>query len=121
MKEQELNKKIVDIINQWHMFQRQDSHGNTIWLENDAEKLAKSLVSAGIGDISEWKYRVEFTEKALDMATELAYEYRTEADTLSCSSCPMFHIFDSCKERGLYRDCAKRWKEELLRQAKEES
>ena len=59
-------------------------------------------------------------ERALDKAVELAYKLRTEADTLSCSSCPMFHIFDSCKDRGLYKDCAKRWKEELIKQSKKE-
>ena len=72
------------------------------------------------GIIQEYKHRAEVAERALDKATELAYEYRTEADTLSCSSCPMFHIFDRCKERGLYEDCSKRWKEELLQQAEKE-
>lgn len=55
--------------------------------------------------------------KKLEKATELAYTYRTQDDTLSCSSCPFDSIFDRCKERGLYEDCSKRWKEELLQQA----
>ena len=82
--------------------------------------VADALIAAGIGDVSEWKHRAEVAERALDKATELAYEYRIEADTLSCSSCPMLHIFDSCKERGLYKNCSKRWKEELLKQAEKE-
>lgn len=69
----------------------------------------------------EYKHRAEVAERALDKATELAYTYRTENDTLSCSSCSFFDsIFDRCKERGLYEDCSKRWKEELLQQAEKE-
>lgn len=90
-------------------------------------KIAELLVKANIGDISNYQQKVEAIEKdnkikdlALDKATELAYEYRTEADTLSCSSCPMYYIFSSCKERGLYEDCSKRWKEELIRQSRQE-
>ena len=72
------------------------------------------------GQLAEAEHRAEVAERALDKAIELAYELRTEADTLSCSSCPMFHIFDSCKDRGLYKDCAKRWKEEWIKQAEKE-
>ena len=71
--------------------------------------------------IDKLKHRAEVAERALDKATELAYEYRTEADTLSCSSCPMFEgIFPKCSERGLYVDCSKRWKEEIMQQAEKE-
>lgn len=69
---------------------------------------------------AEYKHRAEVAEMALDKATELAYTYRTQDDTLSCSSCPFDSIFDRCKERGLYEDCSKRWKEELLQQAEKE-
>lgn len=96
-------------------------------VDHIAEAVADRLYADGYGDVAEWKRRAEVAERndkikerALDKATELAYEYRTEADTLSCSSCPMFHIFDSCKERGLYKDCSRRWKEEILRQAERE-
>lgn len=68
----------------------------------------------------EQKYWREVAERALDKATELAYTYRTQDDTLSCSSCPFDSIFDRCKERGLYEDCSKRWKKELLQQAEKE-
>lgn len=70
--------------------------------------------------LAEAEHRAEVAERALDKATELAYEYRTQDDTLSCSSCPFDSIFDRCKERGLYEDCSKRWKEELLQQAEKE-
>ena len=66
------------------------------------------------------EHRAEVAERALDKAVELAYTYRTQDDTLSCSSCPFDSIFDRCKERGLYEDCSKRWKEELLQQAEKE-
>lgn len=69
----------------------------------------------------QYKHHAEVAERALDKATELAYEYRTEADTLSCSSCPMFEeIFPKCSERGLYVECSKRWKETLIEQAEKE-
>ena len=94
---------------------------------DDPKTEREILIDDLSADRDEWKRRAEVAERndkikdrALDKATELAYEYRTEADTLSCSSCPMFHIFDSCKERGLYEDCSKRWKEEILRQAERE-
>lgn len=103
-----------------------------------ADEFADALISAGIGDVktaqeigasatamavleaAKAEHRAQVAEIALDKAVELAYEFRTEADTLSCSSCPMFHIFDSCKERGLYQDCSKQWKEELIKQAEKE-
>ena len=73
-----------------------------------------------VNKYKEAEHRVEVAERALDKATELAYTYRTQDDTLSCSSCPFDSIFDRCKERGLYEDCSKRWKEELLQQAEKE-
>jgi len=86
-----------------------------------AEYVAERLIAAGIGDVKAAEHRAEVAER-LDKATELAYEYRTEADTLSCSSCPMFDygIFDRCKDRGLYEECSKRWKEALIEQAEKE-
>ena len=80
----------------------------------------KAEVSKAEAKAKEAEHRAEVAERALDKAVELAYEFRTEADTLSCSSCPMFHIFDSCKDRGLYQDCSKQWKEELIKQAEKE-
>lgn len=71
--------------------------------------------------IKEYKHRAARAERALDKAVELAYEYRTEADTLSCSSCPMGdELFPKCKDRGLYKECSKRWKEQLIEQAEKE-
>ena len=88
-------------------------------LQRDIDNLARTL-EEGTEELQEEQHRAEVAERALDKAIELAYELRTEADTLSCSSCPMFHIFDSCKDRGLYKDCAKRWKEEWIKQAEKE-
>lgn len=99
-KEMELPQKLCDMF-------------NDIVTQAVIPYFADALIANGYGDVKE-------VERALDKAVELAYELRTEADTLSCSSCPMFHIFDSCKDRGLYEECPKRWKEELIRQAKKE-
>ena len=51
MTKEELKKKIVEVVNQWHMFQNKDMNGHTIWLTNDSEKLADALIEAGIGDV----------------------------------------------------------------------
>ena len=142
MSKEELKKKIVEILSKVVLFKDSDSWSGLN--RRTAELLADALIAAGIGDMSEYnnlkielhqkveyihelwdvkedyKHRAILSERALDKAVELAYEYRTEADTLSCSSCPMFHIFDSCKERGLYKNCSKRWKKELLKQAEKE-
>lgn len=143
MTDEELKKKIEDILEEYN-FETDDGEG---WVLS-TDEMADALIAAGIGDVKEAEaeanryemlyklqnqdmalaerrahdaeHRAEVAEKALDKATELAYEYRTEADTLSCSSCPMFHIFDRCKECGLYKDCSKRWREELLQQAEKE-
>lgn len=118
MTEQELRKKIVEIVIDSIWKDAEADYDSTD--ESAARTIADALIAECIGDVSEWKHRAKVAERALDKATELAYEYRIEADTLSCSSCPMLHIFDSCKERGLYKDCSKRWKEELLKQAEKE-
>lgn len=144
MTNEELKKKIVDIVLNvaW-----EGCLGNTYHFSGGrsaANAIADALTEAGVVDKSDYvsmketavKYKAEVSkaenrvkdaerraaraEIALDKAVELAYEFRTEADTLSCSSCPMFHIFDSCKERGLYQDCSKQWKEELIKQAEKE-
>lgn len=73
---------------------------------------------------NETDLQVKVLELALSKAVEMAYEWRSQIDTLSCSSCPLFDygIFDTCKDsdEGLYHDCANRWKQELIRQAQEE-
>lgn len=65
MTKEELKKKIVEVVNQWHMFQNRDMNGHTIWLTNDSEKLADALIEAGIGDVSEWKHRAKRAEKTM--------------------------------------------------------
>lgn len=54
MTDKELKKKIVEVVNQWHMFQNRDMNGHTIWLTNDSEKLADALIDAGIGDVNKF-------------------------------------------------------------------
>lgn len=140
MTEQELREKIVKIAlnTSWtDMFGDHYSIG-----ESAANAIADALIAAGIGDVKEaerkafvysaeithldnklkeTEHRAEVAERALDKAVELAYEYRTEADTLSCSSCPMGdELFPKCKDRGLYKECSKRWKEQLIEQAERE-
>ena len=149
MNNDELKKKIADII--YHTGCTGACCECDYSKHSDADTYCKAilkasaLIEAGIGDVKEaerlkielkqkveyihelweakedYKHRAEVAERALDKATELAYEYRTEADTLSCSSCPMFEgIFPKCSDRGLYVDCSKRWKEEIMQQAEKE-
>lgn len=139
MNNDELKKKIADII--YHTGCTGACCECDYLKHSDADTYCKAmlkasaLIAAGIGDVKEAErksfvfknelaftiHRAEVAERALDKATELAYEYRTEADTLSCSSCPMFEeIFPKCSERGLYVECSKRWKETLIEQAEKE-
>lgn len=128
-----------------------DSFGEEMGIDEEVAKgLADALIAAGLtfepmtfrivenkpysytaGELANWKedqdriakllHRAEVAERALDKAVELAYEYRTEADTLSCSSCPMGdELFPKCKDRGLYKECSKRWKEQLIEQTEKE-
>lgn len=73
MTDKELKKKIVEVVNQWHMFQNRDMNGHTIWLTNDSEKLADALIAAGIGD-------VETTKKIGAHATAMAVLQAAKAE-----------------------------------------
>ena len=96
--------------------------------KNTLDERYQTLMAAGFVqlaslrlDLEKVLHRAEVAERALDKAVELAYEYRTEADTLSCSSCPMGdELFPKCKDRGLYKECSKRWKEQLIEQTERE-
>lgn len=57
--------KIIEVINEWHMRQKRDAHGNTIWQTDDTEKLANALIVVGIGDV--WSI-TEQAEKAIQAA-----------------------------------------------------
>lgn len=133
MNNEELKKKIVEIIINAIWKDAQADYDSTD--ESEARTIADALIAAGIGfdkshlatfqeldtKLRVAEHRAEVAERALDKAVELAYEYRTEADTLSCSSCPVGdELFPKCKDRGLYKECSKRWKEQLVEQAKKE-
>lgn len=126
---EELKKKIKEILRKRMTELLGSCHTDEIPLTEEgaeailfyADEFADALIAAGIGDIREAEHRAEVAERALDKAVELAYEYRTEADTLSCSSCHMGdELFPKCKDRGLYKECSKRWKEQLIEQAERE-
>ena len=147
MTNEELKKKICKIIADNYLPKEMPDRLEDYKLYR-FKRAAEALIAAGFGDVESWKisdadkeqssinyycemrewkdkckeaeHRAEVAERALDKATELAYTYRTQEDTLSCSSCPFDSIFDRCKERGLYEDCSKRWKEELLQQSEKE-
>ena len=147
MTKEELKKKIVEVIREFRDSKPivPNDYGLQIISGSTDRELADALIAAGLCDKNtlDEKYqtlmaagfvqlaslrldfekvlhRAEVAERALDKATELAYTYRTQDDTLSCSSCPFDSIFDRCKERGLYENCSKRWKEELLQQSEKE-
>ena len=69
MTKEEMKKKIVEVVNQWHMFQNRDMNGHTIWLTNGSEKLADALIEAGIGDVKEAEHRAEVAERCFDIIT----------------------------------------------------
>ena len=57
--------KIIEVINEWHMRQKRDARGNTIWQTDDTEKLANALIVAGIGDV--WSITAQ-AEKVIQAA-----------------------------------------------------
>ena len=138
MNKEELKKKIVEIIHQCYANEKDYGYIFDLHIKEKINAIADALIAAGIGDVktaqeigasatamavleaAKAEHRAARAERALDKATELAYTYRTQDDTLSCSSCPFDSIFDRCKERGLYENCSKRWKEELLQQSEKE-
>lgn len=82
MTEQELREKIARIIakhlckNRYSHFQLYGDLANCYSRENFAECEAiadtvDALISEGIGDVSEYKYRAEVAERALQIADEL--------------------------------------------------
>lgn len=63
MTEQELREKIADTLNATEI---------SVELEKrDIYKFADALISAGIGDVSEWKHRAEVAEAELSRYTEM--------------------------------------------------
>lgn len=77
MTKEELKKKIVEVVNQWHMFQNRDINGHTIWLTNDSEKLADALIEAGIGDV-ETPRKIGAHATAMAVLRAAKAEYRAE-------------------------------------------
>lgn len=57
---------IINIIKRWHCAQSRDINGHTIWLTDDNERLADTLIANGYGDVSEWKRRAEVAESELE-------------------------------------------------------
>ena len=108
MNNEELKKKIMEVVNQWHMFQNRDMHGHTIWLTNDSEKLANALISAGIGDVKEAEHRALVAERALKILIKNQYS-RCAVPTELCSGI-------GCRSN----ECQKIILEYYLQQAKKE-
>lgn len=86
MNKEELKKKIVEVVNQWHMFQNRDMNGHTIWLTNDSEKLADALIEAGIGDVE--RQHDVFKKAYMDFFTKLyldkKFHKNFDSITLGC-------------------------------------
>jgi hypothetical protein len=80
--------------------------------QTELECLADHLIANSIGDITAEKHRADVAEEALKLATEKAYEIRTNFDTISCSSCWLADEIGMCerdKNGGLYNDCVGQW------------
>lgn len=99
MTKEELKKKIVEIINGWHKFQKRDAHGNTIWQTNDAEKLANAFISAGIGDVKEAEHWSEVVLLALINSLSLLSKIQHEVSVYIQSKIPSFEeIIDQAEK-----------------------
>ena len=66
MKNEELKKKIVEILEETEYEWTEEKNGYILQIFYD--KLADALIAAGIGDVKEIKYRVRRAEKALYIA-----------------------------------------------------
>lgn len=93
MNNEELKKKIEDILEEYN-FETDDGEG---WVL-DTEEMADALIAAGIGDVSEWKEKVECAKRILQIptlpngTTDLSYfEYKGE------------RIQDIARQRDEYR------------------
>lgn len=80
MSNDKLKKKIVDIVNKWHSFQKRDANGNTIWQENDTEKLAITLIASEIGDVKELKVELRDKIDYIYELDEIIQYYRHRAE-----------------------------------------
>ena len=62
-------KKIIGIIDKWaNRAVITKINGASVYGQNNATELTNALISAGIGDVKEIKYRVRRAEKALYIA-----------------------------------------------------
>ena len=73
MKNEELKKKIEDILEEYN-FKTDDGEGWAL----DTEEMADDLIAAGIGDVREAEHRAERAERALDLLAEYAHEFYTK-------------------------------------------
>lgn len=113
MNEQELRKKIAETIGQCFESACRYVNCNECeyhkYGENCTDYLyADALISAGIGDVSEWKHRAEVAERAV----------REFAVQVGCKSCPFYCRcgIDSPNAKNDYQECY----EAILRQAEKE-
>lgn len=99
MTNEELKKKLAEIINEWHKFQKRDAHGNTIWQTNDAEKLANAFISAGIGDVKEEEHWSKVVLLALINSLSLLSKIQREVSVYIQSKIPSLEeILDQAEE-----------------------
>lgn len=110
MNEQELREKIVKILEEAYEpieYGDDDIHGAQIYFPSN-EDVANALISAGIGDVSEYKHRAEVAERAV----------REFAVQVGCKSCPFYCRcgIDSPNAKNDYQECY----EAILRQAEKE-
>lgn len=68
MKNEELKKKIVDIIRYCYVNEKDYGYIFDLHIEEKINAIADALIAAGIGDVKEIKYRVRRAEKALYIA-----------------------------------------------------
>lgn len=68
MDNEELKKKIVEILDNNIRWQPYYYISRGIVYEDDLKNIADALIEAGIGDVKEWKSRVEVAERALNKA-----------------------------------------------------
>ena len=65
MNNEELKKKIVEIIRYCYVNEKDYGYIFDVHIEEKINAIADALIAAGIGDVSEYKHRAEVAERAV--------------------------------------------------------
>lgn len=80
MTNEELKKKIVDIVRYWYVNEKDYGYIFDFHIEEKINAIADALIAAGYGDVKEAEHRAARAERAL----------KNFAENITCEDCPYF-------------------------------